>query len=150
MRQALNNPPQVEAMSVYSLQGAQAGPYDHVERTRCEQEERERETKPLSSVCELLQDVVTRGGKFLFLYKRPGHRVILNGVGQMMVSPSSIEASLHQSPGGTLKLVNITGHISSLMSVHFHSFLIIVKVIIVFSVSDMRCNATCKKMGITA
>lgn len=51
-------------------------------------------------VHQLLQDVVTRGGKFFFLYKRPGHRVILNGVGQMMVSPSTIEASLQQSPAG--------------------------------------------------
>ena len=47
-----------------------------------------------------LQDVVTRGGKFFFLYKRPGHRVILTDGGHMMVSPSSMEASLHASLAG--------------------------------------------------
>ncbi|DBA74569.1 TPA: hypothetical protein ACH3X2_009444 [Trebouxia sp. C0005] len=46
------------------------------------------------------QDVVTRGGKFFFLYKRPGHRVILTDGGHMMVSPSSMEASLHASLAG--------------------------------------------------
>ncbi len=46
----------------------------------------------------LVQDVVTRGSKFVFLYKQPGHRVIVNSVGHMMVSPSSIEASMQQSP----------------------------------------------------
>ncbi len=34
----------------------------------------------------------------MFLYKRPAHRVIVNNVGHMMVSPSSIEASMQQSP----------------------------------------------------
>ncbi|DBA97087.1 TPA: hypothetical protein ACH3X1_014857 [Trebouxia sp. C0004] len=43
------------------------------------------------------QDVATRGGEFVFLYKRPGHRVIANNAGHMMVSPSSIEASVQQS-----------------------------------------------------
>ena len=43
------------------------------------------------------QDIVTRGGKFVLLYKRPGHRVIVNTAGQMMVSPLSIEASVQQN-----------------------------------------------------
>ena len=47
-----------------------------------------------------MQDVVTRGGKLVFLYKRPGSRVVVNDLGHMMVSPSSIEASIQQSPGG--------------------------------------------------
>ena len=51
----------------------------------------------------MLQDVVTRGGKFFFLYKRPGNRVIVNDGGHMMVSPSSIEASVQQSIAGGLK-----------------------------------------------
>jgi len=50
--------------------------------------------------CAVLQDVVTRGGKFFFLYKRPGHRVIVNDGGHMMVSPSSMEASVHASLAG--------------------------------------------------
>ena len=47
-----------------------------------------------------MQDVVTRGGKFFFLYKRPGNRVIVNDGGHMMVSPSAIEASVQQSLAG--------------------------------------------------
>ena len=52
----------------------------------------------------MLQDVVTRGGKFLFLYKRPGRRVIVNSAGRMMVCPSSIEASVHQDPAGLVAI----------------------------------------------
>ena len=46
------------------------------------------------------QDVFTRGGKFLFLYKRPGRRVIVNDGGHMMVAPSAIEASVQQYIAG--------------------------------------------------
>lgn len=53
--------------------------------------------------CAALQDVVTRGGKFLFLYKRPGHRVIINSLGVMMVSPSAMETSVQQYQGGMAK-----------------------------------------------
>ena len=48
-----------------------------------------------------LQDVVTRGGKFLFLYKRPGKRVIVNDFGHFIVAPNSIEASIQQNTVGT-------------------------------------------------
>ena len=47
-----------------------------------------------------LQDFVTRGGKFFFLYKRAGNRVIVNAGGHMMVSPSALEASVQQSIAG--------------------------------------------------
>ncbi|KAL0050321.1 hypothetical protein WJX82_008957 [Trebouxia sp. C0006] len=46
------------------------------------------------------QDVVTREGKMLFLYKRPGQRVILNAAGHMMVRPTHLEASVQKSVGG--------------------------------------------------
>ena len=46
------------------------------------------------------QDIVTRGAKFLFLYKRPGKRVIVNDLGRLMVSPTSMEASIQQSTAG--------------------------------------------------
>ena len=46
------------------------------------------------------QDVVTREGKMLFLYKRPGQRVILNAAGHMMVRPTHMEASVQKSTGG--------------------------------------------------
>ena len=46
------------------------------------------------------QDVVTRGGKLVYLYKRPGKRVIVNDSGQLMVGPSLIEATLQQNTAG--------------------------------------------------
>ena len=52
-------------------------------------------------MCRCLQDVVTREGKMLFMYKRPGQRVIVNAAGQMMVRPTHIEASAQKSVGGT-------------------------------------------------
>ncbi len=61
-----------------------------------------RASKALLTV-PLMQDVVTRGGKFVVLYKRPGKRIILNNEGRLMVSPSSMEASIQQSIGGTHK-----------------------------------------------
>lgn len=41
---------------------------------------------------QTVQDLVTRGGKFIFMYKRCGRRVIVNAGGHMMVAPSRIEA----------------------------------------------------------
>ena len=52
-------------------------------------------------MCVILQDVVTQGGKFLFLYKRPGKRVIVNDFGHFIVAPNSMEASIQQSTVGT-------------------------------------------------
>lgn len=48
----------------------------------------------------LVQDVVTREGKLLFLYKRPGQRVIVNAAGHVMVRPTHMEASVQKSTGG--------------------------------------------------
>ena len=47
-----------------------------------------------------VQDVVTRGGKMVFLYSRPGQRVLINSRGDMIVRPSWVEASLQRLPGG--------------------------------------------------
>ena len=47
-----------------------------------------------------VQDAVPRTGKFIVLYKRGGHRVILNGLGDCIVRPSPLEASLRQIPAG--------------------------------------------------
>jgi hypothetical protein len=49
----------------------------------------------------LLQDVVTRGGKFWAMYKRPGHRVIINADGNLIVRPTFTEASIQRRPGGS-------------------------------------------------
>ncbi|EFN56581.1 hypothetical protein CHLNCDRAFT_144281 [Chlorella variabilis] len=42
-------------------------------------------------------DAVTRGGKFLFLYKRAAHRVVLSPTGDLIVRPSLIERSAKES-----------------------------------------------------
>lgn len=51
-----------------------------------------------------MQDVVTREGKLVFMYKRPGQRVIINAAGHMMVHPTHIEASVQKSTGGEIRL----------------------------------------------
>ncbi len=48
----------------------------------------------------VIQDIVTRGAKFLVLYKRPGKRAIVNGLGRLMVSPTLMEASVQQNTAG--------------------------------------------------
>lgn len=63
-----------------------------------------------SSSSYLLQDVVTRGGKFLFMYKRPGRRVIVNNTGRMMVCPSHLEQSIQQDTVGMPQLTNVNAH----------------------------------------
>lgn len=50
-----------------------------------------------------VQDVVTRGGKLFYLYKRPGKRVIVNDFGHMMVCPTLIEATLQQNTAGNVR-----------------------------------------------
>eukprot|EP00210_Caulerpa_lentillifera_P008426 g8038.t1 len=52
------------------------------------------------------QDYITRTMKFVNLYKRPGHRVIINGQGDMLVRPSFIEMTLSRITGA----VNIAHH----------------------------------------
>ncbi|KAK9814385.1 hypothetical protein WJX72_004954 [[Myrmecia] bisecta] len=47
------------------------------------------------------QDAVAHGAKMLMLYKRAGQRVILNGVGDMLVRPTFFQASMHRVPGGS-------------------------------------------------
>ena len=48
-------------------------------------------------------DVVTRAGKFWFLFKHVGHRVLLNRRGDLLVRPSFVEYSIRRSPGGSVK-----------------------------------------------
>lgn len=47
-----------------------------------------------------MQDVVTREGKLLFLYKRPGQRVIVDAKGRLIVRPSHLEASVQRDTAG--------------------------------------------------
>ena len=46
------------------------------------------------------QDAVARSPKFLVLYKRTAHRVIINHAGDMLVRPSFIETSILKAPCG--------------------------------------------------
>ena len=47
------------------------------------------------------QDAVVRGGKLIRMYKRPGHRVIINADGDLIVRPMFVEASIQRRPGGS-------------------------------------------------
>ena len=43
--------------------------------------------------CLRLQDAVVHRGKLIRMYKRPGHRVIINMDGDLIVRPTFAEAS---------------------------------------------------------
>ncbi|KAK9788600.1 hypothetical protein WJX73_000156 [Symbiochloris irregularis] len=49
------------------------------------------------------RDTVTRVGKFLFLFKRPGHRVIFTAMGDMLVRPSPLELKVQLQGGSKMK-----------------------------------------------
>ena len=44
--------------------------------------------------------MVARRGKMIFMFKRPGHRVIINARGDLIVRPTYAEASVQRTPGG--------------------------------------------------
>ena len=67
-----------------------------------------------------VQDVVARGGKFVALYKRPGHRVLLTTAGDLIVRPAAAELSLRQ---GTSR-ASLTDH---LLSSYQQSFIAVVE-----------------------
>ena len=53
-----------------------------------------------NTFCDM-QDVVTREGKLLILYKRPGQRVIIDAKGRLIVRPTHLEASVQRDTAGT-------------------------------------------------
>ena len=57
----------------------------------------------MSGLYETIQDIVPRSGKMVF-FKRGGHLVMINELGDMLVRPPIIEASMRQMPGGVLSL----------------------------------------------
>ncbi|GBF87966.1 hypothetical protein Rsub_00678 [Raphidocelis subcapitata] len=64
------------------------------------------------------QDVVPRGGKFWALYKRNGHRAIVNRAGDLIVRPTPFESSLVQAPLGSNPLHHLlAGYQASLTAV---------------------------------
>ena len=62
-------------------------------------------------------DVITRAGKFLFLFKHVGHRVLLNRRGDLVVRPSFVEYSIRRSPGGSLKDHYLTSYERAVVAV---------------------------------
>ncbi|DBA98954.1 TPA: hypothetical protein ACH3X1_014695 [Trebouxia sp. C0004] len=68
------------------------------------------------------QDVVTRGGKMVFLYSRPGQRVLVNSRGDMIVRPSWVEASLQRLPGGSVNHHLLTQYYNSMCAVILQQF----------------------------
>ena len=61
---------------------------------------------------------MTRGGKFWKLYKRPGHRVIINAGGDLIVRPTFIEASVQRQPAGaSVSHHLLTTYVKSYMAV---------------------------------
>ena len=63
---------------------------------------------------------MTRGGKFWKLYKRPGHRVIVNADGDMIVRPTFIEANVQRRPGGA----SVAHH---LLTSYLRSYIAVIK-----------------------
>ena len=47
-----------------------------------------------------MQDAVPRSGRFWGLFKRAGYRVVVNALGDLLVRPSPLDASLLQVPAG--------------------------------------------------
>lgn len=63
-------------------------------------------SRALSEVqCNAMQDVVTREGKLLYLYKRPGQRVIVDAKGRLIVRPTHIEASVQRDTAGSCNVL---------------------------------------------
>lgn len=62
-------------------------------------------------------DVVTRAGKFFFLFKHVGHRVLLNRRGDLVVRPSFVEYSIRRSPGGSVKDHHLTSYERAVVAV---------------------------------
>lgn len=50
----------------------------------------------------VVQDVVTREGKMLCLYKRPGKRVIVDASGRLIIRPTHMEASVQKQTAGLI------------------------------------------------
>jgi len=62
-------------------------------------------------------DVITRAGKFFFLFKHVGHRVLLNRRGDLVVRPSFVEYSIRRTPGGSLKDHYLTSYERAVVAV---------------------------------
>ena len=69
------------------------------------------------------QDIVVRGAKFVAAFKRGGHRVLINPVGDMIVRPAAIEASVRLLPGpGSVAQHLLTNYVQSFVAVLLAQF----------------------------
>ena len=66
---------------------------------------------------------MARGAKFLRLYKRGGHRVLINKLGDLIVRPSAMEASIRLVPcSGSVQQHLLTSYLQSLLAVLLAQF----------------------------
>ena len=64
------------------------------------------------------QDIVARGAKFWVLYKRGGHRVLINKMGDLVVRPNPMEASMSLiTCFGSVQHHLLTTYLQSLLAV---------------------------------
>ncbi|KAK9805215.1 hypothetical protein WJX72_006814 [[Myrmecia] bisecta] len=63
------------------------------------------------------QDLVTRKGKLLWMYKRPGQRVLISRLGDLIVRPSLIEVSIRQRGEGSVADHMLASYQASLAAV---------------------------------
>lgn len=69
------------------------------------------------------QDVVARGAKFVAMYKRGGHRVLINKLGDLIVRPSAMESSIRLVPcSGSVQQHLLTSYLQSLLAVLLAQF----------------------------
>ena len=69
------------------------------------------------------QDIVSRSAKFILLYKRSEHRVLINRLGDLLVRPRAIEASLRLTPfGGSVQQHLLTSYAQSIVSILVSQF----------------------------
>ncbi|KAL4431080.1 hypothetical protein ABPG75_006336 [Micractinium tetrahymenae] len=64
------------------------------------------------------EDVVVKNGKFIVLYKRAGHRVLINSLGDLVVRPTHAETVIRTLPGAnSIRDHLMTSYIASLAAV---------------------------------
>ena len=77
---------------------------------------------PQARVFDADNDVVARGMKF-FVYKRGGHRVIINKMGDLIVRPNPMEASLRLLPcAGSVQQHLLTSYLQSFVAIMVAQF----------------------------
>ena len=73
--------------------------------------------------CFADQDIVARGGKMLMAYKRAGHRVLINKLGDLIIRPNPMEASMRLIPcSGSVQQHLLTSYLQALLSVLLAQF----------------------------